>query len=689
MSNSTPMRPQPPSIDDPRPSEADQWEPGVEDQSTSVDSDDDGEEETGQPNWQRRAQDAKRFSTSYVETNYRRQWEDSIRAFNNQHSGSSKYNSEVFRKRSNIYRPKTRTIIRKNEAAAAAAFFSNLDLIDVQPTNGQDKADLVAAAVLKSLLQYRLRKTIPWFHVVLGGLQDAQVQGAAAAHVYWKYTTKKDRNGKLQQGEDKPCVDLVPIENILIDPSAHWCDPINTSPYVIHCIPMYYGDVKERMTNPDPKGRKWKWYDEATFRNITAPDDSTRQARMGNQEDPVNRRREVSDYDIVWVDRHIHRWRGNDYEFYTINSEFMLTQPERLDLTVFHGRRPYVMGVSILETHKPMPSSVPKLVEGLQAETNEIANQRLDNVKFVLNKRWFAKRGKNVDLPSLVRNVPGGITMMDDPEGDVKEVNWPDVTASAYKEQELLNVDFDELIGNFSPNSVRQNRTPRESEGAMLQLAAPSNLLTEYMLKTYVDTFILPIVRQLVLLEQHYETDQTILALAGRDAEIMAKYGVNQVTDEIIDREMMVDINVGMGATDPVSRIQRFIFAIRNYQMLALKPPPGVNLAEIWKEIMALSGYKNGERFTTQSDPDKAKAEQAMQMLSQENKSLKQKLQDKHESNVVKLQTTRETNAARVTVQEMKEGHSNRRLLAEHLMELNMADQNMQPQPQPNQTPQV
>jgi hypothetical protein len=223
----------------------------------------------------------------------------------------------------------------------------------------------------------------------------------------------------------------------------------------------------------------------------------------------------------------------------------------------------------------------------------------------------------------------------------------------------------------------------------MLQLAAPSNLLTEYMLKTYVDTFILPIVRQLVLLEQHYETDQTILALAGRDAEIMQKYGVNQVTDEIIDREMMVDINVGMGATDPVSRIQRFIFAIRNYQMLALKPPPGVNLAEIWKEIMALSGYKNGERFTTQGDPDKAKAEQAMQMLAQENKLLKQKLQDKHEGNVVKLQTSRETNAARVAVQEMKESHTNRRLLAEHLMELNMADQNMQPQPQPNQTPQV
>ena len=688
MSKSTAMRPQPPSIDDPPEGEFDGWEAGEEDQDgdegDTEDSSDEGAKESG-PDWTQRAKDAKRFATTYVDSNYRRLWEDSIRAFNNQHAGSSKYNSETFRKRSNIYRPKTRTVIRKNEAAAAAAFFSNLDLIDVQPLNGKDKAQMISAAITKELLQYRLRKTIPWFHVVLGGIQDAQVQGTAAAHVYWKFSTRKDRNGNLVKADDKPCVDLIPIENLLIDPSAHWYDPINTSPYVIHQIPMYYGEVKERMSRPDPKGRKWKFYDEATFRNMENPDDSTRQARMGTQEDPTGKRRDISDYDIVWIDRHIHRWRGNDYEFYTINSEHLLTEPELLENTVFHGKRPYVMGVSILETHKPMPSSVPKLVEGLQAEANEVANQRLDNVKFVLNKRWFAKRGKNVDLPSLVRNVPGGITLLDDPEGDVKEVTWQDVTSSAYKEQELLNADFDDLAGNFSPNAVKQQRTPRESEGTMMQLAAPSNLLTEYMLKTYVDTFITPIIRQLVLLEQHYETDQVILALAGEQAEIYQKYGVNEVTDEMLDNELTVDVNVGMGATDPVSRLQRFAFAVSTFQRLALKPPPGVNLEEIWKEIMALSGYKNGDRFSTNVDPDKANAQKTIMALNQKLQQLQLKLHDRHESNAVKLQTAREKNATALTTTSMKHKHENTRLYAEHLMAMEM--QQLQPDPRDEPQP--
>ena len=686
MPKSTAMRPQPPSINDPEEGEFEGWEAGDEGESsdTSIEGDDDeGGHDEGQPNWEKRAQDALRFSTSYVDSNYRGQWEDSIRAFNNQHSNNSKYNSESFRKRSNIYRPKTRTVIRKNEAAAAAAFFSNLDLVSVEPMNGNEKAQQISADINKALLQYRLTKTIPWFHVVLGGLQDAQVQGACVAHVYWKFSTRRDRNGKMVKADDKPCIDLLPIENIRIDPSAHWYDPINTSPYVIQLIPMYYGEVKERMSNQDPKGRQWKHYDEATFRNLDNPDDSTRQARMNGQEDATQKRRDISDYDIVWIHRHIHRWKGNDWEFYTIGSQRLLTQPELLENTVFHGKRPYVMGVSILETHKPMPTSVPKLVEGIQAEVNEIANQRLDNVKFVLNKRWFVKRGKNADLPSLVRNVPGSITLLDDPENDVKEVNWPDVTQSAYQEQQVLNADFDELAGNFSPNAVKQQRTPRESEGTMMQLAAPSNLLTEYMLKTYVETFITPIIRQLVLLEQHYETDQVILALAGEKAEVYQKYGINEVTDDLLDHELTVDVNVGMGATDPVSRLQRFAFAARTFQQLALKPPPGINLAEVWKEICALSGYKNGERFSTGQDPNAAKAQQIIQQLTQKLQQLQLQVKNKHESNVVALQTAREKNATAIVTQSMKHKHESTHLYAEHLMaqEMKQLDRE-EPEPQ-------
>ena len=81
------------------------------------------------------------------------------------------------------------------------------------------------------------------------------------------------------------------------------------------------------------------------------------------------------------------------------------------------------------------PAGDPELIEGLQEETNDIANLRLDNVKLALNKRYYAKRGAGIDVRSLVRNVAGSVTFMNNPDTDVKTVETRDVTTSSYEEQ--------------------------------------------------------------------------------------------------------------------------------------------------------------------------------------------------------------------------------------------------------------
>lgn len=668
MVESTSMRPQPPSIEDPQEGDSKPWTPGKEGSETSKKAQEEPQKED-QPHWKKRAQDALRFSTTYLDSNLRRQFDDSLRAFNNEHPSDSKYNTEGFRKRSNLFVPKTRAVIRKNEAAGAAAFFSNQDTVSVSALNQSVREEVVSADIMQQLLQHRLTKTIPWFQVVQGGLQDAQVMGACLAHTYWQYSTRRNTEGELVKGKDQPCVDLVALENFRFDPSASWVDPVNTSPYNIHLIPMYVGDVKERMTGPNPKGQRWFYYDDTYFR-VENPDDSTRSARLGSAQDPTQQKRSVSDYDIVWVHRHIHRWAGTDYEFYMLESEHFLTDPEPLEKTVFHGQRPYVLGITILETHKPIPTSVPKLVKGLQDDVNELKNQRFDNVRFVLNKRWFAKRGKNVDLASLVRNTPGGITLLDDPEGDVREITWPDVTASAYQEEDRNTQSFDDLIGNFSSSSIQMARSAREPARAMTLLQAPANILTEYLLKTYAVTFVQPVLRQLVLLEQHYETDETILAIAGQKAKVFQKFGVDRVTDDMLDRELTVNINVGMGATDPVTKLQKFILAMQSFAQIAVKPPPGVNLEEVLKEICALSGYQDGERFTMGQNPELIKLQQTIQALMQKMKALELDKHNKHEANVVKLVTSRNKIHGDLAKTVLQHSHENLHLYATHLMDL-------------------
>ena len=672
MSESTQWRPQPPSIKDPAPGDTDLWYAANETDGMGIEPEQNGPEEEHddfdpeQPNWRRRAQDAYRFSTSFVDTNYRSKWDDSIKAFNNQHPSDSKYNSEIFRKRSSIFVPKTRAIIRKNEAAAAAAFFSNLDRISVTPVNGNDEVERVSADVMQQLLQYRLTKSIPWFQICMGGLQDAQVQGACVAHVSWRYAMRKDAKGKLIRSDDKPMVDLIPIENFRFDPSSNWTDPVNSSPYLIHLIPMFVVDVKQRMERPDPKGRQWNKYPDSALVARDA-DDSTRRARGGNSQDAHLERRTVSDYDIVWVHRHIHRWNGTDYQFWTLNSDKMLTDPEPLDATVFHGKRPYVMGVATVETHRPIPSSIPQLVKGLQDEINEIKNSRLDNVKFVLNKGYFAKRGKNVDLPALVRNVPGRVVLMDDPATDVVENTWPDVTASAYAEEDRNNQNFDELVGNFSAASVQTSRSPREPARAMTLLQAPANLLTDYMLMTYCETFIAPVLRQLVLLEQHYETDQTVLEIAGKKSKQFQKFGMDKVTDDMLEREMTVNVNVGMGNTDPVTKMQKFLVGVTSFAKVAQKPPPGVNLEEVFKEIMALSGYADGERFSMGNDPEKAAQQQQIKQLQMKLQQLLMERRDKSEANAVKRDTATQANIVKMLLADKEDLHENVKIYAGHL----------------------
>lgn len=603
-------------------------------------------EDKGDGEWLKIAKDAFSSSTTYLDANYRRNWESALLSFQGRHGRDSKYNTELYRHRSRLYRPKTRSVIRKNEAAGAIAFFSNNDVIGTDAVNPGDPKQVASAAVMKELIQYRLTKTINWFQILQGAIQDAQTIGVCASYNYWEYAqrttvrqvpiTTPDGEQKIgEDGEplmqsvedtevlvDRPWIKLIPVENLRIDRGADWDDPIKTSPFVIHQIPYYVVDLKSMMDAKDPKtGRpKWRKYSDDQIRTaMSTRFDSTRLAREEPRQDPKTNDREIRDYEIAWVHANYVRKDGEEWVFWTLGTEFMLSKPQRLKEVIFHGERPFTMGCFVLETHKIYPSGVPDLSAGLQREANDLANQRMDNLKFVLNKRWIAKRGSQVDLRSLVRNVPGSITLANDPEKDVREVNFPDVTSSAYQEQDRINLDFDELVGNFSSGSVQSNRRLNETVGGMAILAQGSNQLTEYGLRTFKETWVQPTLRQLVKLEQHYETDSVVLAIAAQRAQLMQRFGIDAVTDDLLRQELTLTVNVGMGATDPMAKLQRLLQGVDAYAKVALQPPPGLNLQEVGKEIFGFLGYQDGARFLQEGeDPRIGQMTQAMQQMKQQ-----------------------------------------------------------------------
>ncbi|MDD5375286.1 hypothetical protein [Acidithiobacillus sp.] len=563
------------------------------------------------------AREAYTTSTTFFDASIRGQIEGNLRQFQGVHPNGSKYHSDTYRARSRLFRPKTRTTIRKNEATAAEALFSTTDVVSVKPSDESNEIQQISAEVMQGLVAHRLKKSIPWFLTAIGAYQDAQTVGVCISHQDWVFDEKK----KI----DKPVIELMPIENMRIDPGSNWADPINSSPYVIRMIPMYVKDVKARTTRIDTKTGSPKWLpvDDATLLSaVNGYSDTTRLTRERGRTDSKEQSQAIRDFAIVWVHQNIIEVDGEDMLYYTLGTLSMLSNPVPLSQVYFHGKRPFVMGCCILETHKTYPGGVAEITKDTQAEINEIANQRIDNVKFAMNKRYFVRRSKQVDIRSLTRNVPGSVTMLTDLD-DVKVQETNDVTSSSYQEQDRLNSDFDDVAGTFSQSSVASNRKLNETVGGMNLLTTNANQVSSYQLRTFVETWVEPVLEQLVLLEQHYETDVTILAMAGKNAGLMQKFGTDEVTDEMLMQELTTRVNVGIGSTNPKDQINSFMMGMTNLRNIladGLLEKYGMNVQEVIKELFGKLGYADGSRFfnVEQEDPALTNAKAMIEQLQQE-----------------------------------------------------------------------
>lgn len=604
--------------------------------------------------WLTRARNAFDMSTSYFENNYQKKINDAIRMFNNEHPIDSKYLKQSHAYRSKLFRPKTRAAIRKNEAAATAAFFSGIKAYDISALNEKDQEAVLGADIMQELVNYRLNHTIPWFQICIGGVQDAQKTGVVCSYNYWMHKTSKrkipelDDNGEqividgkpqfstqVEVIEDRPHIELVPVENIRFHPGSSWIDPLGTSPFWIHKIPMYAGDVRQKMKDVNEKTGESTWIshsEEELKLNVISDYDATDQVRNSGAQD--GRQETVAgfnEYSMVWVHRNIIRHNNKDYIYYTLGTRQLLTKPKPIEDEYWHGKRPYTFGCCILETHKTRPQGTAELGQSLQEEANEVVNQRLDNVKLVLNKRWIAKRGQQVDLQSITRNVPGSVTMAND-VGDVIPVEFKDVTSSSYQEQDRINLDHDELLGNFSAGSVQSNRSLNETVGGMGMLQSGAGLMSDYLLRTFSETWLEPTLRQLVQLEAKYESDDLILQIAMDKSNAVKRYGKSLEIDELLNKGMALKVDVGLGASNPQFRMERFMFAVDKLSQIASTAPPQLDINEISKELWSYLGYKSGDRFMTFDEQnDDPKYQQLTQMVEQLQQALAEKEKESEE----------------------------------------------------------
>ena len=573
--------------------------------------------------WLMMARDAYQTSTDWFDSNIRSQMERNLDNFHSRHPSGSKYHTAPYRNRSKLFRPKTRASERKFGAAVAKAFFGNNEVVSVAAQNQLDPAAVASSNINKEMLQYRLDNTIPWYLTLIGAAQDAYVTGIVISRQYWQYETQSIFDGsylgpdgeevpnfRTQKIKDQPDIKLIPIEFFRFDPGANWRDVVGTSPYLVEVIPMYLMEARRNMLGPDDDMAiegKWRYLTDGELLSAGGVDnDSISRVREGRRADPRdNRPTATNDFDIVPVHRNIIKnpVDNQDYMYYTAGTSHMLSDPVPMNRQYPHlspGERDYTVGFSVVESHKAYPSGKVQLTESIQAAANHLQNQRFDNVQLALNKRYVIRRGSSVDLTALRNSVPGGVYEVDDVNADIREEQTTDVTSSSYNEQDRLNADFDDLGGQFNSGSVSTNRQLGETVGGMAMLRGDADAMTEFDATTFGLTWATPALKQVMKLIQHYESDETLIMVAASNVQDL-NYPMDQISDELLKKNLLLNIRIGTGATDPLSRVNNLRLGMES--LSAFPTIMGrINEDEVAKEIFNAVGYSDGSRFLIEDE---------------------------------------------------------------------------------------
>lgn len=591
-----------------------------------------------QPDWAAMARAADEASTSWINSSRRSAWSDSLALFQGRHPAGSKYHGADYRYRSRLFRPKARATVRKTEAATAQAFFSNEDVCSIGAENPDDPQQQATAELMKHLLQIRFTKDIPWFLTVLGARQDCETYGLCISRQYWKYEEqligvkqqeRKDSFGNqaldaegnpqhdefqyFQVAADHPDIELIAPDNFRFDPGCDWTRPVQSSPYLIQRIPMFVGAVKDKM-----RSGEWRDYPDGEIVGVKSnEDDATKRARETNRQ-PTDQAQpsSVREFDISWVHLNTLRWQGRDYVFYTLGPDKLLTDPKPHVEVYGTERRPYRIGFTNLEAHRNYPASKLELLRDLQAQANDTTNLRLDALKLALQPRVKVKAGSTVannlaDLRVFMPGKPVMVSQMDDFDWDKP----PDISQASYLEQDRVNSDFDELAGSVSQSLATTPGAANETAAGMELLSGAAGSIGEYELRLFVETWVRGVIEDLVDLEQRLEEDETILALAGARAQLVQRYGVNQVTDFLLSQRVTTKVNVGIGATNPTTRIGHFqVISEILKNLFGPAAAMGLKFDEVCSEVFGAFGYADGKRFFVEGfDPHQA----MMQMQGQ------------------------------------------------------------------------
>ena len=630
--------------------------------------------------WVKMFKDANRIATSHHETKLKTSWARNLRAFQNRHMQGSKYDTYRYRQRSKIFKTKTRSAVRKNIATAAAAMFSTEDVVAVTAERPGDKLQSTTARFLHEALNFRLDRVNKWagpnWFLTFGGARlDTQVHGICVSKQYWEYEERtvprltkmvsqravldpagmpmldimtgepmvedfeeEKIENEIEVARDRIMITLIPPEHAKIDPTGDWRDPIQDGGFFIVDYPMRIDDVEYIITSQADRnpmgGKAWRSdIDIKALQTARTERDSEASSVRRARGDGIDRYEQAfrgKDNNIVWLHECFYRKDGEDWHWWMLGEGIVLSDPRPTieSYPALSGERPYVCGRGEVESHRTHPMAPVESWQQAQIEINDITNLTLDALKMGISPITKIRRGRQVDLKQVQNRGPDAAIMVQDLD-DVTFDRAPDPSANGTNYVNILSNDFDELAGVFSGSSVASNRSLNETVGGMRMLSNSANALTEYDLRVFTETWVEPCLSQCIRLVAYYESDETVIAVAGYNAGLIENIvageesgsgldpkkeesdaekentfeppiTLDQVLNNLDKSLVTVRVNVGIGSLDPIQKMQRFMGATKMSMELAgglQEQGITLNSSALAQEGWGIAGWKDSDRF--------------------------------------------------------------------------------------------
>jgi hypothetical protein len=361
---------------------------------------------------------------------------------------------------------------------------------------------------------------------------------------------------------DAPLMQNIPLEDFFYEPGAK---DVVTSVYCAHRYwePLY--TLMEKQNN-------------GIYRNV----DKIGTVGGGGTKSPTSFERVASiglqsDANIHKDEIEIYEYDTDDWKVVVTGSGIVLSCEEN---PYWHREKPFTRWICTPVPNEFYGIGLAEMCESLQHELNTTRNQRIDNVSYVLNRMFKIAKTADIDPEQLVSRPNGYIEV--DTMDDIEVIEVPDVTASAYKEEEIIKNDMDVVTGvhNYDRGASTERRETATTATIMSQGSNERFNLQVNLIEFggFADSG-----RQIAELNRQY-VDRTItFSIVNDMTQTEGELQSESVAPEDLDIDF--DIMVSGSAVDPIANKET-----RQNQLIQLlnvvQQNPNVNITSLIKEIL-------------------------------------------------------------------------------------------------------